>query len=126
MTRRRRPASRILLSLIACLLFQQVAMAAYACPLERMPATTLATAESCAGMHMQQTQENPALCAENCAPDHRLLADHAAPVVPALALPPTLFAPLPMPALASLAATARGSIHRSDPPPRLRFCSLLI
>lgn len=114
-----------MLLVILCLLFQQVALAAYACPLEQMPSETAAMAERCAEMSMGAAQDNPALCAKHCAPDPSTAADQAKLSVPALALPPPEFAPV---LIAATQATVQADtpIRRSDPPPRLRFCSLLI
>ena len=116
---------RIALAVVLCLLFQQVAMAAYACTLTRMPAEPVAIAEDCAGMRMEQVQDAPALCAKHCAPDLTVLADHATPSVPALALPPAFGLVLAQ-SVSHVALTADVPIDRSDPPPRLRYCSLLI
>ena len=68
----------------------------------------------------------PALCQKHCAPDQSVAADHVPPTVPALALPPLLFAPLFDQPISHLALVADVPIARSDPPPRLRYCSLLI
>lgn len=120
---------RIAIVAILCLLFQQVALAAYACPLPRMPppmATMAAMTEHCAGMGMQQAEDNPALCDKHCAPDVSTPADPAKLSVPALALPPMAFAPMPATPSTRIAAQADIPIERSDPPLRLRFCSFLI
>ncbi|MGH8077965.1 MAG: hypothetical protein ACREPE_11660 [Lysobacter sp.] len=123
---RARHRLRIALLVILCLLFQQLALAAYACPLEQMPAEMTAMAEDCAEMGMEQVQDNPALCAKHCAPDLSTAADHAKLAVPALALPPLEFAPVLVTPVSHVAVQADTPIARSDPPPRLRFCSLLI
>lgn len=123
---RDRHRRRIALAVTLCLLFQLVAMAAYACTLTQMPADPVVMAEDCAGMGMEQAQEAPALCAKHCAPDLTVLADHAAPSVPALALPPPVFALMLAQPVSHVALTAEVPIDRSDPPPRLRYCSLLI
>jgi len=123
---RARHRLRVALVVIACLLFQQVALAAYACPMEQMPAEMEAMAEHCAEMGMQQAEDNPALCAKHCAPDLATAADHAKLSVPALMLPPLTFAPVLITPVTHVAVQAEMPIARSDPPPRLRFCSLLI
>jgi len=125
MSRRRRQRLRIALVVIFCLLFQQAALATYACPLEQMPPDMTAMAEHCAEMGMQQAQDNPALCAKHCAPDLSTAADHVKLSVPALMLPPLVFAPM-LATPITHALQAEAPIARSDPPPRLRYCSLLI
>lgn len=113
------------MAVVLCLLFQQVAVAAYLCPLEQ-PAPAPAMS-GCAGMGMETHLDpgNPALCAKHCVPDVPLATDAATPSVPPLAMAPAPFAPV-------LAPPVRGTrcddvpISRSDPPPRVRFCSLLI
>lgn len=117
---------RIALAVILCLLFQQVAMAAYACPLTRMPPKAAAMAEKCAGMGMEQVKKSPALCEKHCAPDLTVLVDHAAPNVPMLALPPVIFELAPVQSVARASLVSDIAVDRSDPPPRLRYCSLLI
>ena len=123
---RARHRLRIALVVILCLLFQQLALAAYACPMEQMPPQMEAMAEHCAEMGMQQAQDNPALCAKHCSPDFSTPADHAKLSVPALMLPPVAFAPVLATPVTHVAVQAEIPIARSDPPPRLRFCSLLI
>ena len=124
----RRSRRRFCLSLLvlASLLFQHVAVAAYACapapPPPRMPAGM----EHCAAMPAESASI-PAtpLCQKHCAPDQTLLADHAALHVPALAPPPLFALVLDAPA-AQATHRPEVPISRSDPPPRLRYCSLLI
>jgi len=125
MTRRRRSLLGALL--IASLLFQQVAMAAIACAkAEAQPPRMPPGMEHCAQMDMAPVQaESPALCDKHCAPDQSLLTDTAAPSVPALALPPAFELVLDVPA-SHVAQHVEVPISRSDPPPRLRYCSLLI
>ena len=117
---------RIALVVILCLLYQQLALAAYVCPMEQMPPQMEAMAEHCAEMGMQQAQDNPALCAKHCSPDFSTPADHAKVSVPALMLPPVTYAPVLATPVTHVAVQAEIPIARSDPPPRLRFCSLLI
>ncbi len=122
---RRRSRIRIAVAVIVCLLFQQAAMAAYACTMTRMPAAAATMAEDCADMGMDMPRESAALCAKHCSPDRSVAADHAVLGVPALALPAAFALVLATPA-AREAPTQDVSIERSDPPPRLRYCSLLI
>ena len=121
---RRRHRYRIALVVILGLLFQQAAMAAYACTMTRMPAEPVAMAEDCAEMGMERAKESPALCEKHCVPDQSLVTDHVVLSVPALALPPASFV-LAEP-VSHVVLVADVPIDRSDPPPRLRYCSLLI
>ncbi len=111
---------------LLCLLFQQAAMAAYACTMSRMPPDPIAMSEDCASMGMQQVREAPALCAKHCAPDQSVAPDHSTPSVPTLALPPAIFALAVATTSGSTMRATRVPVDRSDPPPRLRYCSLLI
>jgi hypothetical protein len=118
---------RIALIVIVCLLFQQVAMAAYACSAERVPAQVTTMVNDCAGMGAVHAQDNPVLCEKHCTPDRPVLTDHAAPAVPPLALPRPVFGIVLSQSGGRVALLATHvSVHASDPPPRLRFCSLLI
>ena len=121
--RRRR---RIALLALLCLLFQQVALAAYACPIEQMPVSADEMAARCADMGMREAQDNPALCAKHCAPDHATAADHAKLSVPALQLPPPVFVFITSTPSSADDWRADVPLSRSDPPARLRFCTLLI
>jgi hypothetical protein len=125
MTRRRRSLLGALL--IASLLFQQVAMAAIACAkTQAAPPPMPPGMEHCAQMDMAPVQaESPALCEKHCAPDLSLLTDTAALSVPALAMPPAFSLVLES-ADSRVALQVEVPISRSDPPPRLRYCSLLI
>ncbi|HSR64236.1 MAG TPA: hypothetical protein VLM17_01350 [Xanthomonadaceae bacterium] len=126
MGRRPRRHRRIALMVLLCLFFQQAALAAYACPIERMPARMDAMAAHCAEMGMRQAQDNPALCAKHCAPDRSTAADQAKLSVPALLLPPPGFATVALVPAAAGGGQADVRLARSDPPPRLRFCTLLL
>jgi hypothetical protein len=117
---------RIAFVVILTLLFQQVALAAYACTLTQPP-TEPSAMPGCAEMSMPaKAPPPPALCQKHCTPDQSIAADHVPPTVPALALPPLLFAPLFDQSISHVALVAAVPIARSDPPPRLRYCSLLI
>lgn len=126
MTRRARHRLRIALLVIVCLLFQQAALAVYLCPIERMPAEAVAMAEHCADMGMEQARDNPGLCEKHCNPDRTLAADSAKLSVPPLALPALIFTRVSAQLVSHVVIQADVPIARSDPPPRLRFCSLLI
>jgi hypothetical protein len=127
MFRRARTRIRLSLLVLASLLFQQVAVSAYACELVRTtPPSMPPGMEHCAQMDMAPAQaESPALCEKHCTPDLTLLADTAALGVPAMALPPPFEIVLHAPAM-NAAQYDEVPIRRSDPPPRLRYCSLLI
>ena len=115
----------VALIVIGSLLFQQLAVAAYACD----PAARNASSTS-AG-HCEHSQKAPPakpspLCEKHCAPDLTVLTDTAALGVPALALPPMLFTLVVHEPAATLTENDSVPPTRSDPPPRLRYCSLLI
>jgi hypothetical protein len=122
---RARHRIRLGLLVVGCLLFQQVAVAAYACELAELPPAPPAAMEHCSEMMAPAAAESPALCEKHCAPDLTLLTDAAALGVPALALPPAFAIVLDPPA-AQVAQHKDVPISRSDPPPRLRYCTLLI
>lgn len=126
MTRRTRHRLRIALLATFCLLCQQAALAAYLCPVGQMPAEMVAMAEHCAEQGVPQARDNPALCAKHCNPDHSVAADAGKLSVPPLALPALVFVPVYLQPVSHAAISADVPIARSDPPPRLRFCSLLI
>ena len=126
MPRRIRHRLQIAVVAIVCLLFQQAALAAYLCPMEQMPVETTAKAEHCARMGMAQQQDNPALCQKHCNPDHSFAPDTVKLSVPPLALPALILAPVYVQPVSHVAIQTDVAIARSDPPPRLRFCSLLI
>lgn len=123
---RARHRLRVALVVILCLLFQQLALAAYACPMEQMPPEMEAMAEHCAEMGMEQARDNPGLCEKHCNPDHSIAADTAKLSIPPLALPALIIAPVFVQPTSHIAVQADVPIARSDPPARLRFCSLLI
>ena len=127
MFRRARTRYRVSLLVLAGLLFQQLAMVAYACELvEATPPPMPAGMEHCAQMDMAPAQaQSPALCEKHCTPDQTLLTDASAAGVPMLALPPA-FSLVLSPPVSHVAHLVEVPISRSDPPPRLRYCSLLI
>lgn len=112
------------LALLA-LLFQQVALAAYACPIAEPPEPKIMMA-GCEGMEMPDPAA-PALCDQHCLRDHVANPGLKSPQVPALALPPLHFA-LTEALLPPVQAQhyANVPLCRSDPPPAQRFCSLQI
>lgn len=127
MLRRARTRFRLSLLVLASLLFQQVAVSAYACELVgTAPPPMPPGMEHCAQAGATPAQaESPALCEKHCTPDLSLLTDTATPGVPAISLPPAFEIVLHTPAMVA-AQYDEVPISRSDPPPRLRYCSLLI
>lgn len=111
------------LALLA-LLFQQVALAAYACPVSETPPEPQMVMAGCEGMEMPDPAA-PALCDQHCQRDHVNSQDLKAPQVPPLALPSLHFA-----LIATLLPPVEAQYYenvpacRSDPPPTQRFCSL--
>lgn len=116
---------RIAVAVVLCLLFQQAAMVAYACPLQEMPPDPAVMAEHCAEMGMQRAQDNPALCEKHCDPDVLVGADQVKLSVPAL-IAPAPFVAAELAPLAHCDLYPATTVARYQPPPRLRFCSLLI
>jgi hypothetical protein len=117
-----------------CLLFQQLAMAAYACTLSTASANVVLTGD-CAAMGMDSKSEVPPShhpstdprCAEHCAGSAVSSHDASLPTVPPLQLPSALPNLLGTVAHASdQVVLPNTALHRPDPPPTLRFCSLLI
>ncbi len=117
-----------------CLLFQQLAMAAYACTSLTAPTNIVMTGD-CADMGSSSTTITPAAhhvnadprCAEHCAGNAMSAHDASLPTIP-----PLLLASL-SPALLGTSAQAphqvalpNMALHRPEPPPTLRFCTLLI
>jgi len=110
MNRRRKHGLRIVLAAGFCLLFQPLAVAAHDCP--GSPSMQVGAGES-------------ARCASHCAPDSPAPVDLAKSAMAVATLAPfagfIVFAAPP----ARLAAFAAPR-STADPPPRLRYCSLLI
>jgi len=125
-TRRHTRRRCIVLMTLLCLLFQQVAIAAYACTMVRMPPDPVALSEDCGSMAMGQVVEAPALCAKHCVPEQSVVPDSPVVSVPPLALPPPAFALTATAPITAILAVAGPPSRHAGPPPRLRFCSLLI
>lgn len=114
-------------TVLFCHLFQQLAMAAYGCPQENRPsaASDCAAMMGTAVLHSSPVHADPR-CAEHCA--HHIPATAEARVT---SLPPTLL-PLAIAVhVMGVDAPVRSmQLHThlvwTDPPPQLRFCSLLI
>lgn len=122
--RRRRFAIRIAFAVLLSFVFQHAALAAYACPLDQAAAKVEASMPDCASMAVM---DSPALCVKHCNPDDSTTADVRVAQVPPVALPLVRFE------LARTLSPRTSMQHyesvpvlRADPPPTLRFCSLLI
>jgi hypothetical protein len=124
---RRRQRVRLCLLVLVSLLFQHVALAAYACaPAPASPPSMPAGMEHCAAMAAAPApMPATALCEKHCSPDQTVVSDSAALHVPALAASAVFLPVLDQPRAHAL-QRAEVPIARSDPPPRLRYCSLLI
>ncbi len=125
----RRTRLRIALLALCALLFQQLALAAYACPLPSSAApmtamAAMAAMPGCAGMPAMGAH-GAQLCAQHCAQQTPAPQDAHSPTVPALALPPqppVLALVVPLFAVRFDPDAAR---DRAAAPPR-RSCVLLI
>ncbi|MFC0679042.1 hypothetical protein ACFFGH_14455 [Lysobacter korlensis] len=122
--RRHRTAFRVALAVLLTFLFQHAAIAAYACPLVEAPAKVEVVMTDCGGM---ETMDSPVLCEKHCNPDNSTTPDLRVAQVPPVVLPPLRFELARMLASASsLQLYESVPVLRADPPPTLRFCSLLI
>lgn len=126
MFRTRRHRLKTALVLIACLLFQQVAIAAYACTMRQMPTDPVAVVQDCEAMAAQQAEHSNALCHKHCAPDPTSASSQPVLTVPALALPPVAYGLMLSQGTNRATVTSDMLFARSDPPPRVRYCCLLI
>ena len=111
--------------LVASLLFQQVAVAAFACPGPQPPHVEAATAH-CAAMAAEQPASPQPLCEKHCAPDQTLPSPFASASALAPALEPLWFAPVLAAAVPREAHRLERSLVQSQAPPRLQYCRLLI
>lgn len=126
MSRRIRHRSITALMLIACLLFQQMAMASFACTMVSMSAGPVVMAEDCEAMTSAPVQQLDAVCEQHCAPDPTSASTQNVPDVPALALPPVSFG-LTVSEDPGQAGFVPDSVFaRWDSPSRVRYCRLLI
>ena len=124
----RRTRLRLVLLAVLSLLFQQVALAAYACSTVNMPVSNVGMTAHCDGMPMTHGQQNQALCPAHCAHQALTTQDVHAPTVPPLLMPALLPVPL---VLATSPTTNSAREHAaawrlSGIPPALRFRVLLI
>lgn len=125
--RRRRPRARMAWLGLWALLLQQLALVAYACPLQ-VQAVEVDRSTAVAGCEAMSAPDPdaPALCDRHCQRDHVATPDSKPPQVPF------------QPALAvftrvqALSSPVQAQFYRdvpvcvSDPPPAQRFCSLQI
>lgn len=119
----RRKRLRIVVLAVFCLLFQQLAVASYVCPVELPQATEISNCDS--GDHSPSEAVDP-LCAKHCDPDASTQAEARSVNVPALALPPVQFLPVASPVGESRFGDGAASICGSAPPPELAYTRLLI
>lgn len=126
MTRRSRQRSITALVLVACLLFQQVAMAAYACTMVQIPADPVAMSQDCETMVTEHASHSTAVCQKQCTPDPASSSSYALPAVPALSLPAVVHELVLVDGRTRTSLATDVSIARSDQPPRVRYCRLLI
>jgi hypothetical protein len=126
MPRSRSKRLTIALLAILCLLLQQAALAAYLCPIDtgRLAVTTMMG--DCAAMHQSHEVNDAGLCVKHCHPERASAADAARLAVPPLALPPVVFPVTTIQSATRAIRSGEVAIARSDPPPRLQYCSLLI
>lgn len=122
---RQRRRSRISWFVLFALLFQQLALSAYACALTATPSEHVVVMENCTGMPMQASHRS-SLCDKHCNPDHATASPLLSVTVPPLGLPPPVFALVSHPQSRMDPRYVDVPISRSDPPPLLRFCSLQI
>ena len=110
MKMRRQSGLRIALAAALCLLFQQLALAGYACP----------------GPSSAQGGEASALCASHCAPVSPVSTDPGKTPAPAAILALRASFPVAETPVATVVTRVEPPCSTADPPPRLRYCTLLI
>ena len=126
----RRTRLRIALLALCALLFQQLALVAYACSLPQAAVPVQAAMQSMASMPCcdgmtSMIHHARALCVQHCAQPAPAPQDARAPMVSALALPPQppVLAITPAPPSTRLDERAAADLGASPPP---RCCVLLI
>ena len=109
------------------LLFQQIALAAYSCPIVSDSAEHSAMPD-CEGMDMSKPDPAaPVLCQQDCQGTHATAPDARGYQGPAVALVPLYVIPPPMPPLPLRRVGHAGAPpSHADPPAIQRFCRLLI
>lgn len=124
----RKKRLRVTVLTVFCLLFQQVAVAAYACAMEMSPATNVSECHSRgddgADVDDGADAADP-LCEKHCFPDESTQAEARSISVPALGLPPAQFLPVASPTGERTREHCRAS-HGPAPPPELAYTRLLI
>ena len=126
MSRRIRQRSTTVLFLVASLLYQQFELVAHACTMSDEPTHAIVTGEDCPSMASDLTHVPDALCQKRCAPDPTSPTTQVVPAVPALGLPPVSFTLTNSNGLAQVAFLSDVAVARAHPPPRVRYCRLLI
>lgn len=127
----RRTRLRLTLLAVLALFCQQVAFAAYVCPLTAMPATDAAMSADCNAMPRAAPSPDThaaTACGLHCAQQATVTNDAQLPSVPPLLLPAMLPTPaliVALPAARSARVRATAQRPRGLPPP-LRFRVLLI
>lgn len=121
--RRRRIAGRVAWVVLLSLLFQYVAVAAYACP---VVSATVQAVESTPDCVTVEKQDRPLLCEQHCEPDDSTTPELRVAQVPPVVLPPARFDLVRSPPACSLEHYRSVPALAVDPPPTVRFCSLLI
>jgi len=122
---RQRRRSRISWLVLFALLFQQLALSAYACTLTTTPSAPVVAMANCTGMPMKAPPAS-SLCDKHCHPDNATVSPLLSVTVPPLGLPPPVFDLVSHPLSVADQRYVDVPISRSDPPPLLRFCSLQI
>ena len=90
----RRKCARVAAIVVLCLLVQQLALAAYACPVDASAiagSNRTAAMADCATHPCEAEPPMDALCQAHCAPDRATAAEGRSAGVPPLALPPIVF-----------------------------------
>lgn len=132
----------VIVLLTVCLLLQQLVMSALACTMPLAPGGSASikqpmsmsmampagmTADCPAAMASDQAAHATGpLCEKHCAPDATSASTPCIPALSALALPPVMYAVALSQGPAPSATWSDAVFARSDPPPRLRYCRLLI
>lgn len=117
---------RICRLLLLCLAFQNVAVAAHACPVQAEPGAEAALRHCVDGATAASTANTDStLCAQHCVPERATGAAHADLQVPLAWLPE--LPPMAVVDHQSPPDACRATAAVTPPPPiRTRYCSLLI